>query len=509
MTASENNKRIAKNTGFLYLRTIIVLLVSLYTSRVVLDVLGIQDYGIYNVVGGFVVMFSFLNNAMAVSSQRFLTYELGRGNKNKFSMLFSTSLNIHILIALLILFFAETLGLWFVLNKLVIPADRIDAALWVFQLSILSLMFTVTQVPYNATIMAHERMNVFAYISLFDVILKLIIVYLLSILGGDKLKSYSILFCSVTLVTSLLYRGYCNHSFKTCRFHLKTDWQQMKRMLSFSSWNLFSATAMMGQGQGINILLNVFFGPTLNAARSIAFQVNSAMMNFVSGFQSAANPQITKYYAQNNKNEMFKLLYKSSRYSYFLLFLCAFPLLLEIDFVLGLWLKEIPYYTNIFCQLVLINSLIDCFAVPLAVSIQATGHIKAYQFTVSLIILLTLPVSYMFLKSGYSPLWVFYVNIFISLLSLLLRLVMLKRKLDFSIKSYFVEVLQPCFIISMMSVPFLFPLSLTKCHPLLVMFLSVIYMLIVIWSLGLVKGERFYICDKILRSSVFKDKTRL
>ena len=332
--AETNNKRVAKNTLFLYFRMILIMLVTLYTSRVILAQLGIKDYGIYNVVGGVVTMFAFLNNCMTTSTQRFMTFELGKGNVQKLKDVFAASLNIHIAIALAVVLLAETIGLWFVNYKLVIPADRLVAANWVFQFAILSFCVNVIQVPYNAVLIAHEKMSVYAYISIIEAFLKLGIVYLLSISPFDKLIVYGVLIFAVQLLIRCIYQVYCHRHYEESRFRLFWNKGLYQEMSGFAGWNLFGSVAWMLRDQGVNIVLNLFFGPVINAARGVAAQVSSAVMNFISNFQVALNPQITKNYANGNIQEMEKLTYLGIKFSYIILFFLAFPLSLNINYVL-------------------------------------------------------------------------------------------------------------------------------------------------------------------------------
>jgi O-antigen/teichoic acid export membrane protein len=446
-TTISNNKRIAKNTLLLYFRTIITMLITLYASRIVLNTLGVVDFGIYNVVGGVVMMFSFLNNAMATSTQRFLSFEIGIEKyfqlKNTFSML----LNIHITIAFVIFLLAETVGLWFLNTKLNIPVERIDAARWMYQFSILSFMVIVIQVPYNASIIAHEKMNMFAYVSILEVSLKLLIVFILSWISFDKLKLYAFLSFLATFFIAIIYRIYCKRKFDECSYQFNWDRNLFKILLNYSGWNLFGGISVVAANHGINILLNIFFGPVINTARSIAYQVGSAIHVFVGNFQTAVNPQIVKSYARENQQYMMMLIYQSAKYSFFLLFLLSFPVLLETKFILMLWLKTVPDYAVLFCRLVLINIWIDCLSGPLVIAVQATGKIKWYQIIVGTLIVINLPISYIALKMTLMPEITLYISIIISSLALFARIIVLRKLTEISIREYIRQVLCPAGIV--------------------------------------------------------------
>ena len=334
MTQISNNKRIAKNTLLLYFRMIFMMAVSLYTSRVVLDALGVEDFGIYNVVGGVITLFSFVNGAMSSSTQRYITFELGKGNTSQLQKVFQTSMNVHLLVALLILFLGETAGLWFFYEKMVIPPLRMVSAFWVYQFSIFTMMIMVVSVPYNAVIIAHERMSTFAYISVFEVLLKLGIVYLLYLTSSDKLIVYAALLCFMQLLIRVIYGYYCSCHFDETRYQWGWDSKLFREMLCFGGWNLWGGFAAVLFTQGVNILLNLFFGPAVNAARGIAVQVQGAVTQFSTNFQTAINPQITKSYAVGDYAYMHSLIFHSSKFTFLLLATISFPVLLETEMIL-------------------------------------------------------------------------------------------------------------------------------------------------------------------------------
>ena len=409
---SESNKRIAKNTLLLYFRMLLIIIVGLYTSRVVLNTLGVSDYGIYNVVGGIVAMLAFLNSAMVAASQRFISFELGAGNIEKLKKVFCTSVSIHIALAGIIFLIAETIGLWFVNIHLNIPIERMEAANWVYQCSILTLLLTVVSVPYNSCIVAHEHMKAFAYVSIVEAVLKLLIVYLLLLGNFDKLILYAILVVVVALIIRIIYGIYCKRHFEECTYRFVFD----KQLLGFSF-----------KDQGSNIILNLFFGTTVNAARGIALQVNGIISNFSNNFTMALNPQITKQYAVGDVEASVKLVYAGCRYSFYLLLLIAIPVMINIDYLLQLWLGTVPEYTSQFLMLALITALIDVMDRPLVTALQATGRIKVFQIVIFIIVLCELPLAYIILHYSGKPYWAMYPTIFVTVVGLFARFLILKK----------------------------------------------------------------------------------
>lgn len=410
--------------------------ISLYTSRVVLISLGVEDFGIYNVIGGVVVMFGFLNNAMSASTQRFLTYEMGKKENQELNLIFNMSVTIHLLLALIVILLSETFGLWFINYHLNIPEEKIVPANFVFQFSIFAFIVTILYVPYNALIIAHEKMGFYAIITTIEVILKLFIAFIISFATADKLIVYSFLILISTIAIGIGYSIYATSKFNESKLKYQWNAKLFSRMSNFANWNLFGVFAGIAYNQGVNILLNIFFGPIVNAARGIAYQVQGAVNNFVVNFQLAVNPQIIKSYASNDKNYLYSLVFSASKYSFFLLLLVATPILLETDLILKLWLKEIPDYTTIFTRLILVDILIGSISGSLQTLAQATGRIKQYQIVVSGILLLNLPLSYIFLKSGFSPQSTIIISILCSLAALVGRLVILNRNEAFPIQTF-------------------------------------------------------------------------
>ncbi|MCL2596414.1 MAG: oligosaccharide flippase family protein [Paludibacter sp.] len=414
--------------------------VSLYTSRVVLNTLGVEDFGIYNVVGGVIVMFGFLNSSMSGATSRFLTFELGRQDYEKLKKTFSAALTVHFIIAGIILILGETIGLWFLENKLVITPERMDAAQWVYQLSILSTMISITQVPYNAMIISHERMRVFAVIEIINKLLLLGIIFIVATSDFDKLIFYAVLMLGVSVIIAMSYRIYCIKHFSES--HYKFEWNKeiMKPMVSFSGWNLFGNIAYVAKGQGNNVLLNLFFGTIVNAAYSIAATIQGVVVNFVSSFQTAVNPQITKNYASKNYEQFLNLLYKSSRLSFCIMLIPIVPILFNVDYILKLWLKIPPLYSNSFITLCLINSLIDTVSNPLITGAMATGKIKIYQLVLGTLLFLNLPVSYVLLLFYKEPTTMYWVSIVISGIVLIFRIKFLERMINLNVKDFLLQV---------------------------------------------------------------------
>ena len=403
MAEVTTNKTIAKNTIFLYIRMLFVMAVSLYTSRVILDVLGIDDYGLYQAVGGVVAMLSFLNGALSHGTSRFLTFELGTGNYDKLKRTFSSVMTVHIILAILIALVAETAGLWFLKHKLVIPAVRMDAALIAYHFSILTAAIHIIQVPYNSSIIAHERMNVYAYASILDVVLKLGICYLLYIGGIDKLILYAGLLCTFQICIALIYRLYCKRNFSEVRYKPIWDRSILKEVLGYSGWNLFANTALALVTQGANILLNMFFTSATVTAMSISHQVNSAAQQFVNSFRTAANPQIVKKYAVGDLKGSQRLLLTSTKFSFYLMLLLAMPIFLVSEELLAIWLKEVPEYTIIFVRITIVTCLFQVFDTSFYTALYAKGRIRENAIISPTILFLLFPIVYLLYKNGAPP----------------------------------------------------------------------------------------------------------
>lgn len=427
--------------------------ITLYTSRVVLKELGVVDYGIYNVVGGLVAMMGFLNSAMSVASQRYITYGIGKGDTEKLKNVFNSSLFINILISFALLLFGEILGLWFINNHLVIPDGRIQAAHWVFQFSLLASINTLLNNPYNACIIAHEHMNVYAYISVVEVVLKLLVAYVLSVVAFDKLVVYAFLILICQIFVTLIYRYYCVKHFQECKLSLTFDRQIFKQLLYFSGWNFSGSAATLFKTQGLNIVLNVFFSPAVNASRGIAVQVNSAVSQFFSNFYTAFRPQIIKYYAQNDIGNMVRLVSKSSLYSYYLILLISMPILMEAPMIIHLWLGQTPEYVVSFTRLIVLITICDAMSNPFMTVMQAVGDLKLYQAVLVPIILLNVPISYVALVYGGSPNVVFYISLCLSLICLFTRLIFVKRHITaFPLRKYLLNVYGMSIVVTIIAV---------------------------------------------------------
>lgn len=451
-----NNKLIAKNTIMLYFRMMISMIVSLYTTKIFLKSLGVEDYGIYNVVGGFVTSLSIFTSALSVSISRFITFSIGKGNMLEFKQIFSTAIFIQLIVAIIVFIIAESVGLWFMNTKIVIAADRIYAAHWVYQFSLFSFLITIIGIPYTAVITAYEKMSVYAVIGLIDTFLKFIIALSINKSPIDRLIWYSALLMLSSILTQLLYIFYSMRHFKGCGFSLKPHRQNLKKMLSFSGWSVLGGIAPIARDQGGNILLNIFFGPTVNAARGIANQVCMAINSFVLNFQSAINPQIIKNYASKDYLYLKQLVFSSSKYSCCILLFFAIPIAVNLPYILKLWLNEYPQNTESFIILVFIFNIFEAMSNPLITAAVAIGNMKGYQLRVAPLIILNIPISYLLLKYGYAAACVFLISIVISLISLFIRLKFLSSYISISLTDFIINVLMKVLIIVIISYVFPF-----------------------------------------------------
>ena len=497
-----NNKRIAKNTMILYFRMLITMVIGLYTSRVVLLVLGVSDYGLYYVVGGVVTMFTFINGSMAAGTQRFITFELGTGNLEALKKVFSTSIVVHLILIIFIVILAETVGLWFVTDKMMFDPGRETAALWVYHFSVLTIAVSLIQVPFTASIIAHEKMNIYAYMSIYDALIKLFIVFLIQWSPIDELIFYSSLMFCASFSSAFLYIWYCHRNYIECRFNFMFDQITFKKMFSFSSWDLVGSLAFVGQTQGVNIIINLFMGTVVNAARGISVTVNTMVMQFINNFLMAANPQLIKYYANNQIKEMQQLAINIANLSTYLLLVVGIPIFIEIEYLLQLWLGVYPDYAPTFVRIILFQSLVQSMGTPTVRLLHAIGNIRMMNILVGSLLLMILPLSYILFWLGSSPEIVLFFNIIPWLVAIPIRLFLLKKYINFNFFKYIMEVLVKGSIITMLTLilPYIVQKSLSfegLLRFLTVGITSVISSCLIIYFLGLNKQLRTSLTSKV------------
>lgn len=493
----ETNKIIVKNTIFLYIRTFVSMLISLYTSRKILEGLGVSDFGIYNVVGGVITMLTFLNGSMSVATQRFLTVELGKKDRGNYNRIFNMTVLIHFGLATLILIVAETVGLWFVNTYLNIPAERMTAANWVYQASVLSTILSILQTPYHASIVSHEHMHIYAYVGLGESFGKLFLVLLLVVYPYDRLIFWGFIMFFFQFLMAIIYRVYCIRKFPECKLYLKWDNSVFCSMLRFTGWNMFGTVAWLLKDQGVNVLMNMFGGPIANAARGVSCQISGAVQGLTGGFQSAVNPQLTKRYAANDSEATCRLLCESSKISYFLLFIIALPVMMEADFILKLWLVEVPPMASLFTRIILIESLLSALGNPMIISLMATGDIKWYQIVVGSSLLLIIPLAYLFLKLGCPIETALIVSALCIFLGDVLRLIFCKRQLGLSLRLYGFKVVLPITVVTVLSVilPMFIHYNLSEGWSRFIFstIVSCIIVAVLICTIGLTAKERNFI----------------
>lgn len=501
-----SNKTIAKNTAFLYIRMLLVMIVTFYTSRVILDVLGAEDYGIYNVVGGIVTIMAFLNGALSASTSRFLTYELGKGNRDRLKNTFSASLTLHIGVALLVLLLGETIGLWFFYEKLVIPDERMTAAFWVYQFSIVTTMMSFTQVPYNASLIAHENMSIYAFVGLYQAFAKLAIVYLIIVSPIDNLVFYALLLMLNTCGIQLFYRFYTSKRYDECHLTKVKDVKLYKTLLGYSGWDMFGNLALVCQGQGINILLNMFFGPVVNAARAIAVQVQGGVQMFVHNFLVAVRPQVVKSYAENNTERMYSLTFSAAKFSYLLMLALILPICFEIDFILQFWLGGMaPAETKSFVVIILITYLMETYHLASLMSYHAIGKIKLGNIVGGTFMIFALPLSYVVLKMGAPAYSVFIVIFIVNLTQMFWGWIIVHKYVTFSYLALVRKVYVPTILITMISViaPLVIKSTMSQGWLRLIVLTAVteFFILLPAFFIALNKSERYnlrnFVRDKI------------
>lgn len=500
---SSNNKRIAKNTLALYFRTFFSLVVSLYTSRIILNELGVTDYGIYNVVGGFVGMFTILSSSLSGAISRFLTFELGKGNIDKVNKVFCTSVNIQVILSILIIIISESLGLWFLTEKMNIEPSRIFAAKCVFHTSVIVLVLDLITVPYNAIIVAHEHMKAFAYLGIIHILLKLAIVLILPFFSFDKLIFYSFLLLSTYIIIRFLNGIYCKSHFRETNWHFYIDKTLMKEMFAFSGWTFIGSSSAILRDQGSNILLNLYVGPVVNAARGIAEQVNGAVNSFASNFMTAVNPQITKSYAANEKEYMLDLIYKSAKFSLFLLLFLSLPIIIETSYLLTIWLKIVPEHTVWFVRLILLYALCDSASRPLITAILATGNIRNYQLMIGAFQFLCLPLSYILLENSFFPEITLIIAVILNFCCLIVRLILLRKMIGLKVRNYIKNVVFKVSFVGIISSAFPIYLSLNLSNSfssfIVVTGITLFLTIFVIYIIGCSSSER-----ETIKSTIYK-----
>lgn len=433
-----------------------MMLIGLYTSRINLQSLGVEDFGIYNVVGGIVVMFSIINGSITASISRFLTFEIGTGNMEKLKKVFSTSVTIQIGISLIILLLAETIGLWFLNHKMVIPESRMYAANWVYQFSIFTFILNLISMPYNACIVAHEKMSAFAWITIYDAITKLLVAWLTFIAPIDKLIFFSGFIVIIAFTQRMIYTSYCVRHFEECHYRFSIDKDLLKSMSGFAGWNFIGASSAILRDTGGNIVINLFCGPTVNAARAIANRINSAVLGFAGSFMTAINPQITKSYASGEHEKMIGIIYKGAKFSFFLMLLLGLPVMMESEYIIHLWLGQVPEHTVLFVQLTILYAMSESISNPLITAMLATGKIKNYQIVVGGLQMLNLPISYICLRFGCLPESVVIVAIILSQCCFAARIYMLRPMIHLNAIDYLKKVYLK--IVSTLIIAFILPI---------------------------------------------------
>ena len=501
MSIQLDNKQIARNTLFFFFLTILIMLVTLYTSRVVLNTLGVKDYGIYNAVGGVVAMFAVLTGALSSAISRYITYGLGKGDIEHLKLIFCTSVNVQVLLSIIVFILCEVVGVWFLNTQMNIPPERLNAANWVLHCSLVTFIINLLSVPYNACIIAHEHMKAFAYISILDALLKLLVVYMLIISPWDKLISYAILLVGVALVVRVLYGVYCVYHFSETKYVFMHDKKLFQEMLTFAGWNFLSNGASVLNTQGINVLINMYFGVIVNSARGIAVQVEGAINLLVNSFSTAINPQITKSYAQNEKQRMFDLICKGARFSFFLLLILSLPIMFEAEYVLKLWLKIVPEHTVMFVRLALVGIMVTTLGNTGYTACMATGNIRKYAVWMALVGSMVFFFTWIAFKLG-SPVestYIIYVVVYIAVQ--IVRLLIMRELLNFPIKLFVQEV------ILRITFPVLFSLIVPSliiaflpasfCRFVFVCIATLISTSLIIYKLGITSSERLLVQRKM------------
>ena len=493
---SSGNKRIARNTAFLYIRMAFVMLITLYTSRVILQSLGVVDFGIYNVVAGFVSMFSFLNTSLIACIQRYYNYEQGKNGVEGFKNVYVTSFYIQLALALLVFVAIESFGIWYLENKLVIPSDRLPAAHILFQASALSLLLVIVQVPYSAAIIAREKMDYYAFVGIADILLKLIIVFALAWTTiFDKLALYGILLFIVTIIDFLLYYVYAKRKIPEIRLSLHFDFGLFKSMMKFSGWSMLGSFAQIVRNQGLNILLNLFFGPAVNAARGISYQVRTAISSFMANVPTAARPQLIESYAKGDYRRAKQIMFTISKICFMLIYIVALPVIFEMDFLLHLWLGDsVPEYTTIFSQIIVVIAIIEALNWPVSMIIYASGKIGWYNVVTSIVGLLVLPLCYVSLIIDVNPILVYIISLLISISVQVVSVFCMKKVVNIGVYDYAKNVITPSCIVVLLTVcvPLLLTIFMQDGFIKLVMvcIVSVLWTLSICYLVGMSNNEK-------------------
>jgi len=498
-----DNKRILKNTFFLYVRMFIVMIVSLYTSRVVLNVLGVSDFGVFSVVGGFVSLFGFLNSTLSSSMSRYYNFEGGKRGEEGISEVYTTGVWIHALLSVFVLIVLETFGLWYINGVMVLPNDRIYAANVIFQFFVISMLIIIFEIPYTSAILSFEKMNLYALVSVVDALLKLSIAIALPYISKDKLIAYAALTMLITVADFIVYFVYAKKRFASIKLNKVIEKKIFKSFLSFSGWNLLGTFAFVLKGQGVNMILNVFFGTIINAARGVAFQINGAISSFSQNVYTSFRPQIVDAYSKNNFNRVLKMFYLSSKICYCLILIIIIPVICEIDYLLHIWLgNAVPEYANVFSILVLIDTLLCTLNTPVTQVTFSTGKIKGYQLCNTIVNLSLIPVCYLFLKMGLSSVSVFLITIFCSVVNQIVCLICMRKVFYYSCKNYLLYVVFPLFLVTLLLpiIPLLVKtyFEATFYRLVLISVSDVIVAALLVWHIVMDKDERQFV-ESILR----------
>lgn len=485
-----NSKRLAKNTFFLYVRMLIMMFVNLYTSRVILNTLGVSDFGVYNVVGGVVVLFSFLNGPMSIATQRFMTFYIGKGEESIVNRVFNISISLYLLICIFVVICAETIGLWFLNNKMVFDENRIVAVNYVYQFTILTSLVSILRIPYNSIIVSYERMNFFAYISLLEAFGQLFVAFSITFFSLDKLVLYVILLFILNTIINIVYIYYCKVKFCT-KIKLFWDKSLSREIISFSVWSIWGSIGNLSASQGVNVIINMFGGTMINAAVGIANQASGVAYKFISNFQMAFNPQIVKQYASGNTETLNYLIFNTSKYSYFLFYLLSLPVFLYVEDLLLLWLGTVPDYTVSFCRLMILFLVVDAVSAPFWMVVQATGNIKTYQIIVSFIIFLNIPLCYIAFKFFDASYYVaFIIKVLVNVIAHIYRLLYLRKHINLPVNVYIRQALMPVVFVTLLSCPIPLCMFFLDYGLMSTSVISIICSMIAVYYVGLDRKER-------------------